>query len=145
MSVRLSTIAADLTTKLTDMSAPDLRRMTAELVEAAVTRTGLGDQSLEAAVAAMRDGRYGDSANRERLKALETELDERAWDLQDQADRGEVDQEEYLAAFRRARAASAAWFALDDDALQAALEAAYEVRAATDDDEVRRIVGSVTG
>lgn len=143
MSVRLSTIAPDLTTKLADMSEADLRGMTVELVDAALRSTELDAQPIDDALGALREGRYGDSAEREGLKALEAELDEQAWDLQDHADRGEADQEEYFAAFKRARAVSAAWFALDGDALQAALEAAYEARAATDDDEVRRIVSSV--
>lgn len=143
MSVRLSTIAPDLTSKLSNMPVEDLRRLTVEFVAAALRWTELRSRSIDAAVGALRDRRYGDSPDRERLKALEAELDERAWELQDQADRGEAEQQEYLDTFRRARAASVVWFALDDDALHAALEAAYEARAATDDEEVRRIVGSV--
>jgi hypothetical protein len=143
--IRLSTIAPDLTTRLQRVSVADLRRVTAEVVDAALRATELHDQSLDAAVRALRAGRYGDGLERERVKDLEVQLDETAWDLQDRADAGDASQDDYLAAFRRARAAAALWFALDDDALQAALEAVYEARAATDDNEVRRVLSSLSG
>ena len=83
--------------------------------------------------AAVRDLRVGESPERDALKVLVDELDERAWDVQDEVDAGRAPQEAYLVAFSLARAASAVWFALDSDALQTALEAVYEAQAARGD------------
>ena len=65
-------------------------------------------------------------------------LDEAAWDLQERMDAGQAAHDEYLAAFRRARAVTSLWFALDSDPMVAAMEASYEARAAADDAAVRR-------
>jgi hypothetical protein len=56
-----------------------------------------------------------------------------AWDAQEKAEAGTVPGVTYLTAFRRARAAASVGFALDCDALNAALEAIYEAQAAVGD------------
>ena len=64
--------------------------------------------------------------------ALTEELDEIAWDVRSNL-RQRAAQQAYLAAFARARAAAAVRFALEPDALCAALESVYEAQAATAD------------
>ena len=96
------------------------------------------DESVDRALAALRAGRYGDSEERAAVRALADRLDELGWDLKEKVDAGEADQGDYLAAFRKARAATALWFALDPDARTAAIEGAYEGQAAADDGVVRR-------
>jgi hypothetical protein len=138
VSWRLSTIAPDLVEQLEREPEPRLRALTEGVVDAALRATDVQDEAVERALEALRAGRYGDSAERDAAKRLADELDEVAWDLQERVDAGEADQEDYLAAFRRARAVAALWFALDEDPPTAAMEAAYEARAATDDGVVRR-------
>ncbi len=125
MTVRLSTIALDLTGLLAHASPDALRSATLAVVDAALQRTELRGPAVVEALGALGAGRYGAGPERDRLKQTETELDDAAWDLQDRAEAGDASQDDYLAAFKRARAASALWFALDDDALQAALERCF--------------------
>jgi hypothetical protein len=69
------------------------------------------------------------------LKSLLDELDELAWDIQDEAEAGNVPWDRYSEAFARARAANSLLFALSPDPFVAATEAAYEANAATNDFE----------
>jgi hypothetical protein len=138
MSRRLDAIARDLAEQLEREPEPRLRRVAERVALAALGEVSLEDERVERAVAALRAGRCGESAERAALKALVDELDEAAWRLQDGVDAGQADQADYLAAFARARAAMALWFALDADPLEAAMEAAYEAEAATDDQRLRR-------
>lgn len=142
MTWRLETIAADLVDELAHK--PELRlRVAAEAVAvAALHATDIQDERIDQALAALRAGEYGDAVKRKAVKALADELDEAAWDIQEQVDTGDAYQHEYLAAFRRARAVTSLWFALDDDPMVAAMEAAYEARAAADDGLVRREIAS---
>jgi hypothetical protein len=75
------------------------------------------------------------------VQRLTAELDEIAWDAQDKAEQGILPRQAYREAFARARAAAAVGFALEADALHAALESVYETWAATADlDAVRMAV-----
>lgn len=133
MTARLATVAPDLVEVLGRESPAQLRAIAAQASGWVVQEVGLVDPRLDAAFTALHEMRVGRSPERDALKVLVDELDERAWDVQDEADAGLARQEEYLVAFSLARAASAAWFALDGDALQSALEAVYEAQAATGD------------
>lgn len=142
MTWRLNTIAPDLVEQLEREPEPRLRTMAEGVVDAALRDAEIRSETVDSALAALRAGRYGESDERSATKALADELDEAAWDIQERVDAGEAEQEDYLSAFRRARAATALWFALDDDPLTAAMEAAYEARAATDDGVVRREIAA---
>lgn len=133
MTARLATVAPDLVEVLGRKSPAQLRAIAVQASVWIVDEVGLVDPRLDAAFAALREMRVGRSPERDALKLLVDELDERAWDVQDEVDAGRARQEEYLVAFSLARAASAAWFALDGDSLQSALEAVYEAQAATGD------------
>lgn len=142
MTWRLNTIAPDLVEQLEREPEPRLRTMAEGVVDAALRDAEIRSETVDSALAALRAGRYGESDERSATKALADELDEAAWDIQERVDAGEAEQEDYLSAFRRARAATALWFALDDDPRTAAMEAAYEARAATDDGVVRREIAA---
>jgi hypothetical protein len=139
---RLSSVAADLVEQLEAQQPARLRQAAAGAVHLAVTRTGLAAPPLNAALAALREGRFGDSTERSAVLRLADELDEIAWDLQERSDAGTGSRDAYLAAFGRARAAAAVGFALDADTLMAALEAVYEAQAAVGDlGAIRAAVG----
>jgi hypothetical protein len=139
MSYRLETVAPDLVETLEGASEPVLRSVAHRAALLAVERTDLDDPRLERARAALGQGRTGASQERVGLQTLVEELDQAQWDLQDAVDHGTATREQQLAAFSRARAASSLWFALDEDALVAAVEALYEANAAIDDIESLRM------
>ena len=143
MSRRLDAIARDLAEQLEREPEPRLRLVAERVALAALGEVSVEDDRVDRAVAALRASRYGESSERTALKALVDELDAAAWDLQDDVEAGQADQTDYLAAFGRARAAMALWFALDADPLEAAMEAAYEAEAATDDQLLRREIAAV--
>jgi hypothetical protein len=133
MTVRLATVAADLVQLLERKPPQQLRTVATDVSEWIVQQVELVDPRVDAGLTALRESHVGPSPERDSLKALVDELDERAWDIQDLADDGNATQEQYLEAFALARAASAVWFALDGDALQSALECVYEAQAAKGD------------
>lgn len=141
MIARLATVAPDIVDALGRKPPAQLRAIAMAVSEWIVDDVGLVDPRLDEAFVTLRDMRFGASPARDALMALVDELDESAWDLQDEVDAGRAPQQEYLDAFSRARAASTVWFALDSDALQSALEALYEAQAARGDlNGVRRRV-----
>jgi hypothetical protein len=89
------------------------------------------------AMKALESGIQGDPALRAALESLVSELDEIQWDLQRQFEAGLVEQAEYEAAFRRARAANALCCALDPDAFEAASQSVYEAHAAVGEDTAK--------
>jgi hypothetical protein len=133
MASRLSTTAPDIALRLEGAESHRLRQVAEAVASLAVAQTGQSDSCLDAAIDLVKRGMFGDSAERTRVQLLTEELDETQWDLQERVESGTASQEQYLNAFRRARAASTVWFALADDPLEAALESVYEAHAAIAD------------
>jgi len=133
MVARLASVAPDLVEALPRMTPVRLRAIAVEASTWIVDVVGLVDARLDAALAAVRDLQVGASPERDALKLLVDELDERAWDIQEDFDAGRAPEEAYLDAFALARAASAVWFAFESDPLQSALESVYEAQAAKGD------------
>ncbi|MQA85253.1 MAG: hypothetical protein GEV03_11665 [Streptosporangiales bacterium] len=108
---------------------------------------GLTGPEVEDALAALRSGLRTAPALRDRLKRLYEALDEEQWDLQEQVDAGQALESEHLAAFSKARAATALYYATDDDPQAACAEALYEALATVDDQaELRSLVdGQLAG
>lgn len=140
MVSRLATIAPDLVASLEHQQPRRLRLVAAGAAGLAVERVRLRDPRLEAALGALREGRLGDTSERTGVQCLAREIDEIAWEAQDRAETGDGSREAYLSAFREARAAAAVGFALEADALTAALEAVYEAHAAVKDLQALRSV-----
>ncbi len=86
-----------------------------------------------------------DESQRLAVEQLYLELDEIGWDLQDLIDEGTATEEEYAAAFVRARAVNALWDAMDPHAETAASRALYESISATDVETVTLFVRSLDG
>ncbi|SRR6266851_2876024 len=106
MTSRLSTVAVDLAERLSHQPPRRLRRVAAAATGLAVERTQLADPRLDAALAAVRDDVPAAVAELSQVLALTEELDEIAWNAQEQAEAGVLPEQAYLAAFARARAAA---------------------------------------
>lgn len=145
MSTRLETRSAELS-QLIETADPDPQRQIAvKVAEAALAAVPLDEPEFAPALADLAAGRWGGDGVRA-ATTLTDRLDNLAWDIQDEVDEGTAEQSEYVEAFRRARVASAVAFALDADPRNAALEAAYEAEAATENlGLIRSIVDDVLG
>jgi hypothetical protein len=96
----------------------------------AVERADVADPTLAEGLDAIRSRRFGNQELRSRLDVLTEELDEAAWDIQDDDDAGD---DEYWRAFVKARAAAAVAFAVDGT-LEASFDSLYEAYHAIDDE-----------
>jgi hypothetical protein len=141
MTTRLTSVAPDLVGLLARQT-PERQRDVALTVSAwIVDRVGLVDARADTALEQLRAQHYGSTPERDALRGLVDELDEAAWELQEQVDGGSAPRSRYLEAFALARAAAALWCALDADAKNGAVEAAYEAQAAVGEvGGVRQIV-----
>lgn len=137
---RLETNEPDLLEALRRASVEGQRRVAEAVAVHSIEIAGVSEEVLGDARAALREGQYGAEALIGRLDAVVDRLDETQWDLRDRFESGEVSEEQYLAAFGRARAVNALRFALETDPLVAAAEAVYEALAVTDDrEDIRRV------
>lgn len=130
---RLELIAPELSGQLRHAEEQALRAAALTVCRFAIESTGLVSTTVNDGITGLLRHQYGSGALRKRVELQVTQLDDLQWQLQAAAERGEVDNEAYLAAFRRARAAHAVWFALDENPVIAVIEAMYEAYAATDD------------
>lgn len=99
----------------------------------AVDRTLLVDERITAAWRAIAAGRVGDCPERRQVEELASELDEAAWRCQEEVEKGQAQQDEYLAAFSKARAAASVAYVFEPDARVAAGEGLYEAYHAVRD------------
>lgn len=132
--MRINSLPPEVQQRLRTASPDELRAIAARCARLAMEQAGLDDADAREAIALAAE-RAPDPAARERLRSALTEtvrrLDEIGFDLYDRADEsGELKapefQRAYCVAFGNARAANAALFAIDEDPLVAAAEAAYE-------------------
>jgi hypothetical protein len=133
MWCRLSTISVELVEQLQVQPTERLRRAAADTASLAVQQLRLADPRLDAALAALREGKFGDTGERSAVQQLTRELDLIAWEAQKTAEERNSSMQPYYAAFARARAAASVKWALDSNPLNAALEAVYEAQAAVGD------------
>lgn len=143
MNSRLDSQDRRLADWIRELSIEEARAIAGRAALAAVDTLGLDLPVIEEGRAAVQSRAPGIRIQAE-LTRLTEELDEIAWRIQDSFEVGDGDGEpdqEYLGAFRRARAVSALSFALELDDLTAALEATYEAIAAMGRDPVVRSIG----
>ena len=131
MATRLETRSAELSQLVEAANADQQRRIAVKTAQAALAAVPIDEPELAPALADLTAGHWGGDGV-QAAASLTDRLDDLAFDLQDEVDEGTAEQAEYLEAFRRARAVSAVAFALDGDPRNAALEAAYEAEAATE-------------
>jgi hypothetical protein len=130
---RLSLVAPEVLAGLTTIPEDRLRPIALETSEWAVEQADLSSPIVDAALSALREGRFGSSPERDALSALVDELDEIAWDIQDATELVDATESSYGKAFARSRAASAVLSALDADPFRAAADSLYETHAAVGD------------
>jgi hypothetical protein len=117
-------------------SADDERRRRAALAGCrfAVERNGLAQEpAIADALRALTAGAVGDVPERQAVRELTEQLDNAAWAIQERVEAGEASDADYIATFKRARAAAAVEFAFEADAETAAMESLYEAHHATQD------------
>jgi hypothetical protein len=145
MPTRLETRSAELSQLIESADAEPQRRIAVRVAQVALAAVPIDEPELAPALADLAADRWG-GPGVQSATTLTDRLDNLAWDIQEEVDEGTAEQAEYLEAFRRARAVSAVAFALDADPRNAALEAAYEAEAATENlDLIRGIVNEILG
>jgi hypothetical protein len=122
-----------------------MREVARAVAVAAAGDNPIDDPRLDAAIAALGADGATDTTVRTELDALVCELDQRAWDIQDEIEQGRATEEEYLHAFDRARVAAAAFWALDSNPAVAALESAYEAHMVLPDEKIRPVIAEALG
>ena len=139
---RLGSVAPDIANDIAPLDESRSRIVNLALVEWALRDANLDDARLAAALVDLRRGERPTAVTRDGIRRLIDELDEKAWDIQEES--AEPDSEEgYVRAFRDARAVNAVLYALDDPSSEATTECAYEAQAARGDlDGLRRLIRS---
>lgn len=128
----LDLIDPELSIILTKAREAQLRAATLAVCRYVIENNNLTERVIDDALGLLETNNYGNTLTRKKLEMLVDVLDQRQWDLQDLKDEGKIDEVTYSAAFKRARAANALFFALDTNSLEAATEAIYEANAAVD-------------
>lgn len=130
---RLETLAPEFARRLQTLGAEEQRAVAVAASELALSRSGVDHPVIAAIEPALQGGAPVSSEERERIRALADQLDEIYFDLQEAAEAHGAEASDWEQAFRRARAVSSLYWALDDDPLTAASEAVYESAAAVGD------------
>jgi len=130
--------AGELASQIEAAGAEQLRRVSSAIAHAAVERSGLSHPVITEALQHLNLSAQPRSELRARVRSLAKQLDADYFDLkqpyEEREDAGKTEPE-VLAAFARARAASAVAAALGSDARAAAAVTACEAIAATEDSE----------
>jgi hypothetical protein len=122
---RWGTIGVDLGDLIDHATPVQQRAAVAAAAILAAERTGLTDEPVPEAIELLRAGRI-DAGLRNRLVELADDIDDQAFDKQDEVDEGRAEYSDHQAIFRRARAATALAVAMEEDAREAAAEGIYE-------------------
>lgn len=138
---RLATASPDLVHRIRMLDSKTKREVAIAAAEYALEQVSLTDAPVQEAIAALKAGSLDDSILRKLMLRLAEKLDEQQLDLQDRVEAGTAHADEQLAAFARACAAQALYFAMDPDPDTAALEATYEaLMTSGDEGAVRRLI-----
>lgn len=127
-------VGTELANRLLSASEPLQRDVTVAAAVAAIRASRLSRPLLEESVDELVRRRYGGPA-RDEIERLVQDLDERAWAIQSTGEADGADSPEYLAAFRKARAADALKMALGPNVRTAVAETVYEAAHAVDSRE----------
>ena len=136
----LMQISPDLVDRLRRSTDETRHQIVERACRLAMQRAGVTAPELNEALDAIRQRRFGVSSLRINIDALEQQLDEVAWDIQDRIVSGDTSEAEYLRAFAKARAVAAIGLALDGT-LSASFDSLYEAYYAIDNrDEYMAVV-----
>ena len=133
MTARLERINPDLFDRLRTASPVQQRAAARAACRFALDYNDLVGPIIDAGLEAMDTAKYGESRPRKQLEAFVSQLDAIQRKARDCVEDGQASRAQYIAAFRRARAANSIYYALSSDAFEAATESAYEANAATSD------------
>ena len=128
--------ASELASQIDTAGEQQLRRISSGIAHAVVERSGLSHPVINEALQHLSTSAQPHPELRARVRALAEQLDADYFDLKQLYEKGEdagKTEPAVVAAFARARAASAVAAALGDLARTAAAETAYEALAADDD------------
>ena len=131
---RLHTLSSDLVVKLRRASTAKQRAAGVAAGELAVAKAKVEHPLVAEALRQLRAGHVFTPREKAEVDALVAQLDEEYFNLQDAADAGRADANDYLRAFAKARAIAALSFA-GSDAPEAAADSIYEAAAAMGDDK----------
>ncbi len=137
---RLELVAPDLSAQLRESDDASRRAAALAACHLALSRNHLAEPLVGEALAALEAGSGGGSQLKESLWRVVEKFDTDYFDLQDAADEGKATEPEYVAAFRKARAANALHCALSRSSFEAATESIYEANAAVEDLDALRAV-----
>lgn len=130
---RLEIIDKELADALVRVPEEKLRMITGEVVGFVIKRSKLDNSLVAEALTSL-----GSKPEANILKSVEklvNDLDKKQWDLKSKVEMGRVEKDEYLSAFRQARAANALLYALESNPLIAARESIYEAFTALGEDK----------
>ena len=131
MPSRLDTLSPGLSELLERIDRHTRRSAVITACSRAVAASGIPDATLSRGLNLLKSTDQGSDLERtdlvRRLSALQEELDEQYFGLQEPAEAGELSQESFLTKFRQARAVSAVVLGLKGDAPEAIYEAAAAV------------------
>jgi hypothetical protein len=133
MTARLERVNPDLFDRLRSASPVQQRAAARAACRFALDYNELVGPIIDAGWEAIETAKYGDSRPREQLRAFINQLEAIQRRARDCVEEGQASRAQYIAAFRRARAANSIYYALSSDAFEAAVESAYEANAATAD------------
>ncbi len=129
---RLAIVSGSLASALRRASVDQQRDVSLKACEFAVERSGVCSPIVDQVLQLLRASRRVPSEWIHDLQALTQRLDNEYFDLQQAADEGRTNDDEWKRMFSQARAASALMFASGADAFEAASEAIYEAAATVD-------------
>ncbi len=140
----LEELDADLASQFLTLGPGELRHVALLLARGAVTKSSLRDPRLAVLEDVDSEGVFGDSPERHRLEELVDELSEGELRLEEAVRRGKARPAASTAAYRQARAATAAWYALSPDPVEAAAQATcHAAHAVRESDEVLRFARQI--
>jgi KaiC/GvpD/RAD55 family RecA-like ATPase len=132
---RLESLAPDVAERLRQASPDKQRAAALAACQFAIAKADVRHAGIEDACNGLRKGDGLSTAQLSEIESLAASLDNEYFDLQEAAEEGRANTEDYLRKFAQARAVSALLFASKSDSLEASTEAVYEAAAAVEDKE----------
>jgi len=134
MESRLDLLSPNLANELSRVNEQKLRKVAYSVCDFALRHVSINNPLVNQSFEAFKGSASIDILSlRRNLSGLIEQLDEIQWDIQEQVDLGLDTRENYVKAFRNARAINALFYAFDPNPYIAAAESIYEAYAATYD------------
>jgi hypothetical protein len=132
---RLETLSPDLAAQLRRATAAKQHAAALAACEFGIGHARVDDPAVAKALRCLRAGDALTPENKIQIGSLAARLDEQYLDLQEAAEAGKANSNDYLRRFAEARAVAALAFLCKEDGAGAAEDAIYEAAAAAADDK----------